>query len=95
MDESEVIEDESSMWSWFSPIRTSHVAHFPIDLGNSESYDSGSSLAEVNDHERDHQEDQEKPGSSVTELRGYESSPLPAEAKGHHLDDEHQEKTEM
>ena len=84
MDETEVIGGESR-WPLFS-------RHVEKD----ESDDSGPSLAEVKDHQRDDQEDQDnKPGSSVAELRGGESSSPPAEAKGDHSDSEHEEETEM
>ena len=57
--------------------------------------DLAPSLAEeVKDHERDDQ-DEEKPKSPMANLRGGESSPPPAEAKGDHSDCEDQDKTEM
>ena len=67
----------------------------PIEVEKDESDDSGPSLAEVKGHERDDQEDQEKPGSSVAELRDDESPTLPAEAKGDHSYDEDEGKAEM
>ena len=66
-----------------------------VDVEEHESDDSGPSLAEVKDHERDYQEDQEKPRSPGAELRGGESSPLLAEAKGNHSHDEREDITEM
>ena len=95
MDEMEVIDGESR-WPLFSPVRISHVVHFPIEgVVNDETGDSGSSLAELEGHERDDQEDEENPGSSVAELRGGESSSPSAEAKGDHPDGEYEEKPEM
>ena len=146
MEETKVIDDESSRWSTSDdhddhddgvqvdeseevtaveyPRRrnSQYVAPFPIvlevdtlDEGDEDSSeevaaavgssiiiaaeprsgDSAPSLAEeVKDHERDDQ-DEEKPKSSVANLRGGESSPPHSEAKGDHWYGEDEDNIEM